>query len=201
MEGIDDRSALRELYPAPKPRALLKEVPRLDKHCLRFIALSPFCILSTVRPDAGPDLSPRGGPPGFARALDDHTLVLPDRPGNNRLDTLSNIASDPAVALLFLVPGVDETLRVYGTATIVPAGTFEDEPGAARASTTALKVSVERAFFHCAKALMRARLWSENAKVDRAVLPTLGEMLNDQIGDASPVESQQEMVRRYLQDL
>jgi PPOX class probable FMN-dependent enzyme len=201
VEGIDDRSALRELYPAPKPRALLKEIPRLDRHCLHFIALSPFCILSTVRPGAGPDLSPRGGLPGFARALDDHTLVLPDRPGNNRLDTLSNVAGSPAVALLFLVPGVDEMLRIYGTATIVPAGTFEDEPGARRASTTALKISVERAFFHCAKAAMRARLWSEDAKVDRAVLPTLGEILNDQIGVASPVESQQEMVRRYMQDL
>ena len=133
--------------------------------------------------------------------LDDRTLLLPDRPGNNRLDILSNIAANPAVALLFFVPGVDEMLRVYGAAAILPAGAFEDEVGAARPSATALKIAVERAFFHCAKALMRARLWSEEAKVDRASLPTMSEIMNDHSNESSPLESQEEMARRYVPDL
>jgi PPOX class probable FMN-dependent enzyme len=176
-------------------------VPRLDAHCARFIALSPFCVLSSVDSGAFPDLSPRGGEPGFVRMLDDRTLLLPDRPGNNRLDSLSNLADHPAVALLFFVPGVDELLRVYGTATILPAGSFLDERDTGRPSATALKISVERAFFHCAKALMRAHLWSEEAKVDRACLPTLGEMLKDQTGEEAPAESQEEMILRYLPEM
>jgi PPOX class probable FMN-dependent enzyme len=146
-------------------------------------------------------MSPRGGEPGFVKVHDDRTLLIPDRPGNNRLDSLSNLADNPAVGLLFFIPGVDELLRVYGRATILPAGAFVDERDTGRPSTTALTIAVERAFFHCAKAAMRARLWSEDARVDRGCLPTLGEMLNDQTGETSPPETQEEMIRRYLPEL
>jgi PPOX class probable FMN-dependent enzyme len=200
MGEIADPELLRDLYPAPGTRAVNKVIPRLDAHCMRFIALSPFCVLSTVSPEGWPDLSPRGGAPGFVRALDERTLVLPDRPGNNRLDSLSHLAAAPAVALLFFVPGVDETLRVYGSAAILPAGAFVDEAGG-RPSTTALRIGVERAFFHCAKALMRAHLWSEEARIDRATFPTLGQILKDQIGGMEQVETQEEMLLRYAQNL
>lgn len=128
--------------------------------------------------------------------------MLPDKTGNNRLDNLSNIVANPAVALLFMVPGVDETLRVYGAAEILPGTAFDDEfvPDS-RPPTTVLRVTVERAFFHCAKALMRARLWSEDAKIDRACLPSMGEIIKDQTQDPAPPETQEDMVRRYAKDL
>jgi PPOX class probable FMN-dependent enzyme len=201
MGEIDSAGQLRTLYPAPKERTLRKVLPRLDAHCINFIGLSPFCVLSTVDAEGCPDLSPRGGDPGFVKVLDAGTLLLQDRPGNNRLDSLSNIAERGAVALLFFIPGVDELLRVYGRAAILPAGAFEVEPGAGRPPTTALRIDVERAFFHCAKALMRSHLWSDEARVERSCLPTLGEILHDQLGEISPLESQEEMIRRYLPDL
>lgn len=200
MDTIEDPGSLRALYPAPGTRAVRKVIARLDAHCARFIALSPFCVISSVSPDGWPDLSPRGGAPGFVRVLDERTLVLPDRPGNNRLDSLSNVAATASVALLFLVPGVDETLRVHGSAAILPAGAFVDAH-ARRPSLTVLRIHVERAFFHCAKALMRARLWSDDARIDRDTFPTLGQILNDQLGDNAPPETQEQMLRRYAESL
>ncbi|HWE63968.1 MAG TPA: MSMEG_1061 family FMN-dependent PPOX-type flavoprotein [Chloroflexota bacterium] len=198
MESITNSAAVRALYPAPKERVLRKVLPCLDTHCARFIALSPFCVLASVDADDCPDMSPRGGAPGFVQLLDEHTLLLLDRPGNNRLDSLSHVADRPAVALLFFVPGVDEVLRVYGTATILPAGSFEHERDAGKPAVSALKISVQRAFFHCAKALMRAHLWSEDARIDRACFPTLGEIMHDQLGETTPAESQEEMICRFL---
>lgn len=200
MDTIEDARALRDRYPEPKPRALRKVVRRLDTHCARFIALSPFCVLASASPDAQPDLSPRGGAPGFVRVLDDHTLLLPDRPSNNRLDSLSKLAATPDLALLFFVPGVDETLRVYGRAALLPTGSFEDE-AIGLPSPSALRIDVDRAFFHCGKALMRARLWRDEARVDRSVLPSLGEILKDQIGDTGTPETQGEMLLRYAEEL
>jgi PPOX class probable FMN-dependent enzyme len=194
--------ALKSLYPAPKPRALRKVVYQLDDHCRRFIALSPFFVLSTVTPEGDPDLSPRGGDPGFVEIVDSQTLLLPDRPGNNRLDNLSNLATHAAVALLFMIPGVDETLRVYGTVEILPGSDFgarfvvNDRP-----PITVLKITVTRALFHCAKALMRARLWHEEAKIDRRTLPTYGEILKDETQDAAPPETQEEMLLRYAKEM
>jgi uncharacterized protein len=200
MDTIEDAGALRDCYPEPKSRALRKVVRRLDAHCARFIEFSPFCVLATASPEAQPDLSPRGGAPGFVRVLDDHTLMLPDRPGNNRLDTLSKLAANPELALLFFVPGVDETLRVYGRAAILAAGSFDDE-ATGLPSPSALRIDVERAFFHCGKAPLRARLWRDEARVDRSILPSLGEILKDQIGDAGTPETQDEMLRRYAEEL
>jgi len=141
IKTIEDAAVLRVLYPTPKERVLRKVILRLDAHCTDFIRLSPFCVLSSVSRQGTPDLSPRGGPPGFVAVRDAQTLLLRDQGGNNRLDNLSNIAATSAVALLFFVPGVDETLRVYGAATILPANAFADEDGAAGSATSALQIT------------------------------------------------------------
>ena len=202
---MTDRAAqLRELYPAPNERAVRKELDHLDPHCRRFIALSPFVVLASVAPgEDGPlDASPRGGAPGFVRALDDRTLLIPDAPGNNRLDSLTNIAATGRVGLLFLIPGIDETLRVNGTALVSDAPTllahFASERHPPR---VVVRVGVQQAYLHCAKAIMRSRLWTAAAQVERSALPTLGRMINDQLGLTTPPESQEAMLARYAKDL
>ncbi len=202
MGKIEDQKALRELYPAPSARALAKEVKELDAHCTRFIALSPFCVMGSATREGDPDLSPRGGAPGFAKVQDSRTIVIADRPGNNRLDSLSKLAANPRIALLFLVPGLDETLRVFGAAEIVAGADFGDDLiGNGRAPQTVLKITVQRAFFQCGKALMRAQLWGGEAKHDRGGLPTMGEIMSDQTGLPGPVETQDEMLERYRRQL
>jgi len=199
---IDSVDALRELYAQPKGRSLTKQLERLDVHCARFVALSPFVVVATGRPGAHMDCSPRGGEPGFVKVVDGRTLLLPDSPGNNRLDSMTNILETGRIGLLFLIPGVDETLRVNGGARLA------DEPEklahfarAARAPKLAIEVAVEEAYLHCAKALMRSKLWAPESLRERSVLPTMGQMLNDQTGKAAPAESQEAMVARYLPDL
>src|SRR4029077_17483060 len=113
---VDDEAGLRGRYQQPMGLAVLKQLDRLDAHCRNFLAYSPFAVIGSTRPGRGTDVSPRGDAPGFARVLDDHTIAIPDRPGNNRLDTLSNIVTDADVGLLFFIPGIDETLRINGTA-------------------------------------------------------------------------------------
>jgi len=143
MGKIEDPKALRDLYPAPGARALAKEVRELDAHCTRFIALSPFCVMGSATNAGDPDLSPRGGAPGFAKVRDSRTILMADRPGNNRLDSLSKLAANPRIALLFLVPGLDETLRVFGTAEIVAGADFgNDLISNGRAPQTVLKIAV-----------------------------------------------------------
>lgn len=199
LDTLDD---LRTLYPQPTERVRQKVIPALDRHCRHFIGLSPFVVLSTSDEDLNLDASPRGGDPGFVRVVDDTTLLLPDAPGNNRLDSLENIVRTGRVGLLFLIPGVDETLRVNGRALLstaaadIAACTTER-----RAPKVAIRISVGAAYLHCAKAFMRSRLWSEDAKIDRSTLPTIGEMIRDQTGLAIVPESREEMTRRYAADL
>jgi len=202
VSRIDSAEALARLYKTPSERARLKQLDRLDRHCRRFIELSPLAILGSSSPEGGADVSPRGGEPGFVRVLDEHTLALPDRPGNNRIDSLGNLIASPEVALLFLVPGVDELLRVAGRAEIRDdAELCQSFAVAERRPATVLLVHVREAFLHCGKALMRARLWDAQSQVERASLPSLGEMLKEQIGLAEPADSQAEMVARYREKL
>ncbi len=199
---VDSLAALAALYPEPKGRSLTKELPRLDVHCRRFIGLSPFVVVATASREGRLDSSPRGGPPGFAHVADDGTLWLPDYAGNNRLDSLRNVVDTGRAGLLFLIPGIDETLRVNGRARV-----RADEDALAvftserRPPRTVLEVSVEEAYLHCAKSLMRSRLWDPASRVERSVLPPLGQILNDQTGAPGPVESQEAMVARYQADL
>lgn len=198
---IDDLQRLRALYPAPGDRALRKQIAALDRHALRFIALSPFVVLSTSDAQGRQDASPRGGAPGFVHAGGDRRLWIPDAPGNHRLDSLSNIVATGRVGLLFLIPGVDETLRINGRACL------RDEPdrlapfAADPRVKLAIEVDVEEVYLHCAKALMRSQLWSDAARVERSVLPTIGQMIADQIGVEAPAETQAQMLARYAKDL
>lgn len=201
MTAVRSAEELRERYRQPVDDVLRKQLDRLDAHCRRFVALSPFVVLATSGPDGLADATPRGGEPGFVHVLDERTLLLPDRPGNNRLDSLGNLVATPGVGLLFLVPGVDETLRVNGVAELRD----DDELRARfavddRLPALVLVVSVREAYLHCGKALVRARLWDEESRVDRSTLPSLGEMLRDQLGLARG-ETQEEIVEIYRETL
>lgn len=176
---------LRELYGQPIERARLKTLRKLDVHCRSFIELSPLVFLGTAS-EAGGDVTPRGDRPGFVKILDDVTLAIPDWPGNNRLDSFINILSNPQVGLLFVVPGVDESLRVGGTAEITTdpelLASWEKVP------KSVLVVRVSEAFLHCGKALIRSRAWHDDYKVDRTQLPSYGRMLKEQIEIQDSVE-------------
>lgn len=199
---IDTIEALRKLYEPPGERALRKELPRLDRHCLRFIELSPFFVLATSGADGRLDASPRGGPPGFVKPVGDTTLVIPDLSGNNRLDSLENIVETRRAGLLFLIPGIDETLRVNGGAIVTTDPERLELVAAARGTPRAvIEVTVEEAYLHCAKAFMRSRLWAEASRRERSVLPTLGEILKDQLRSDGPAETQEQMLARYARDL
>ena len=199
---IESKEALRALYPPAKERSLKKQLARLDRHCLRFIGLSPFVVLASGGAGGHCDASPRGGEPGFVKAPDDATLLIPDAPGNNRLDTLENIIATGRVGLLFLIPGVDETLRVNGKARVVDTPKLLEEfSSEKRKPKLIIEVAVEDVYLHCAKALMRSKLWSSASQVERSVLPTMGQMLNDQTGTNAPAETQAEMAERYKADL
>jgi uncharacterized protein len=197
---IDSREALRRLYKAPNPRSVAKEIRRLDPHCLTFVTMSPLVAVATIG-SGGADVSPRGGPAGFVKALDDLTLIIPDFPGNNRLDSLENVLENGRVGLLFFVPGVDETLRVNGRATIrTDAALRELGTVDGKLPIAVLHVSVEQAYLHCGKALMRSGFWDPALHVDRATLPSIGEMIRDQTSGAD-AETQAEMLVRYRETL
>jgi PPOX class probable FMN-dependent enzyme len=193
-DQITTEAELRARFTAPGRLAILKQLDRLDHNCRRFIALSPFLCLASARPDGLADNSPRGDAPGFVQVLDERTLLIPDRPGNNRLDSMANILHNPNVGLLFFIPGVTETLRVNGRARLTGSpellARFEVR---GRAPKAAIVVEVVEAFLHCSKALIRSRLWEDDAKVDRQALPTLGRM----IAEAVDGRAAQETVAEY----
>ncbi len=165
----------------PMLRATGKVLPALDRHCRAMIERSTFCVISSFGP-SGADVSPRGDPPGFCRILDDRHLLLPDRIGNNRFDTMGNLFHNPAVGMLFLVPGMSEILRINGSARIT-----DDQallaPSAVRGQVpkVGLVIAVKEAYLHCAKAVNRAKLWDAAMHIDRAELPSYMDMLGDQV--------------------
>ncbi|HEV7255131.1 MAG TPA: pyridoxamine 5'-phosphate oxidase family protein [Mesorhizobium sp.] len=203
MEFISTREELRARYGEASSRARLKELQKLDGHCRGFLAKSPFVLIGSQDSSGRGDVTPKGDRPGFTIALDDHTLAIPDRPGNNRLDTWENLIENPSVGLLFLIPGMDETLRVEGIGRL----TFDDSLRARCAAegklpTAVLVVEVRSAFMHCAKAFMRSELWKPETWPDRAKLPTLGQILKDQIGfEQSAAETDQQLVEIYRQSM
>ena len=194
--------ALRTLYAEPRERAVKKQLSVLDAHARRFIELSPFVVLASSAAGGAIDASPRGGAPGFVRTPDAHTLLLPDAPGNNRLDSFSNIVETARVGLLFLIPGFDETLRVNGSAVLsTDAAEIARCTDDKRAPKLVIRVAVQEVYLHCAKAFMRSKLWSAESHVPRGAMPTLGRMIADQTGIDIAPETQEEMVRRYAADL
>jgi PPOX class probable FMN-dependent enzyme len=199
---ITDPDVLRAHYGEPKDLARKKTLHRLDRHCRAFIAQSPFLVIGSADDQGTADVSPRGDYPGFVQVPDDRTLVIPDRPGNKRVDTLANLLAQPKVGLLFLVPGMNETLRVNGTARITtdPA-VLEPLSFQGKLPLSALVVRVEEAFLHCAKALLRARLWDPATQIDRSLFPPLGRMIADQIDGQDADEAEllvQESIDKQL---
>ena len=190
-------SSLRECYTEePSERARLKVQRGIDGHMRKFIALSPFVCLGSSSAD-GADVTPRGDQPGFVHVLDDHTLLIPDWPGNNRLDTLMNIEANPNVGLLFLIPGFTESLRVNGRAEIsLDPVLLERWTVNGRHPRSVLRVTVREAFLHCGKAILRSKLWDESAQVDRSALPSYGQMLKDQ----TQVRDSAEQIQASVED-
>lgn len=179
---IRDRAALRQVYAQPSERAVQKQLPRLDKHCRAFIAISPFVVVATAGSDGRMDCSPRGDQPGFVQVHGERTLLLPDRVGNNRLDSIQNLLDNPRIGLLFVVPGMNETLRVNGRARLSVAPALLDRFVVSNAKPrSVIVVEVEEAYMHCARSFLRARLWDAKAQIDRKSFPTLGQILADQV--------------------
>ena len=177
-EVITSVEQVRAIMGSPAPRAERKEIGAIDAHARAFIAKSPFVLVCSSDSRGRMDVSPKGDPPGFVQVLDDKTLAIPDRPGNRRADTFCNLVENPHVGLLFLVPGKRETLRVSGTAIIVrDAGLRESMAVNGKAPELAIVASVEQVFFHCAKCVIRSRLWQPEAWPDLAGLPSLAEAL------------------------
>lgn len=204
--NIRTLSELRKIYGSASERAVKKEIPALDIHAIQFIGFSPFVVLASVNANGDLDASPRGGAAGFVKVQDANTLLIPDAPGNNRLDTLENIIATGHLGLLFLVPGFDETLRVNGRAVLSNAP--EDLAFCAderRTPVLAIRVQVESVYLHCAKSLMRSKLWDPAHHVERSRMPAMGDMLRDQVrqfkGEEMAVESEAQTLARYRQSL
>jgi len=191
-QTVSTPAELRTIYGTPPADSLAVRcvLPHLDKHHRAFIALSPFVVIASADAQGLSDVSPRGDLPGFVAAPDDHTLLLPDRPGNNKLETLSNILENPNVALIFFVPGRNDSLRVNGRARITTDPALLDPLAAqGKSPRSALIVTVEQAWLHCGKALIRSRLWDTEAKVAPDALPTLGKMLADQVAGVDAAQT------------
>jgi PPOX class probable FMN-dependent enzyme len=191
QHAVTDEAALRALFEPVHTLAVTKQQGRLGPHAQAFIRRSPFLCIGTQTPDGRADVSPRGDAPGFVRILDETTLAIPDRPGNNRLDTLSNIVANPAVGLLFIVPGFDDTLRIAGTAQLSTAPELLAGFAVnARTPSIAIVVRVDEVFLHCAKAFRRSRLWDPASRQDRTTMPSLVQMILEETGGAVSADEQ-----------
>ena len=180
-DTVETEVELREIMGEPGGLALGKQLDRLDRHCRDFVALSPFVLVGTSDAEGACDVSPRGDEPGFVLVLDEKTLVIPERPGNRRLDSLLNILESGSVGLLFMIPGFEETLRVNGRASVVrDPDILEQTTSHGKRPPAAIAVEVEECFLHCAKAFKRSGLWRADGWPERSKLPSLGRMLRDQ---------------------
>ena len=192
LHYITSEDELRAMHHAPMSRATDKVLDHLDKHCRAVVELSPFCVIAT-QGEHGADVSPRGDPPGFVRVLDDRTVLLPDRVGNNRLDAMCNLLVNPRIGMLFLVPGMGETLRINGTAQITnDQRVLEACTVQGRAPKVGMVIRVEEAFLHCAKALSRSALWDASRQIDRSQLPSYAEMLLDHVNGLTEAENERQ---------
>lgn len=181
MTQITTLEQLRELYPMPAPLVVEKDVHHIDLHSRTFLQHSTLMFLATEGKEGFLDLSPRGGAAGFIKVLDDHTIAFPDSPGNNRLDTLSNLLANPKVGLLCMVPGVEEIVRIKGTASLHIDEELRQQCLDGKSTPKlVVKVAVEALFFHCPKALMLSKVWKSESYQDRSFLPSLLAIIKDQ---------------------
>jgi PPOX class probable FMN-dependent enzyme len=198
VDIIDDIADIREIYGEPNPRAVKKQLPRLEKHSRAFIAHSPFLVIASTDPSGRCDASPKGDAPGFVQVLDDTTLLIPDRLGNNRIDTIGNLLTCPGVGLIFFVPGLRETLRVNGSAQITTDPALL-EPCAVngKAPRSGILVTAEEVYFHCGKALIRSDLWNPDKQLAPSEFPSLGRIITEQIGEGSVEEAERYTAESY----
>jgi hypothetical protein len=198
MDIVEDLEELRELYGPPGERSVKKQLSRLDKHCRAFIARSPFLVMASSDPSGRCDASPKGDAPGFVQVLDNETLLIPDRLGNNRVDTIGNLLERPGVGLIFFVPGLNETLRVNGRARVTtdPA-LLEPLAVNGKVPRSGILVAAEEVYFHCGKALIRSDLWNPEKQLGRSEFPSLGRILADQIGGMSVEEAERATAESY----
>jgi PPOX class probable FMN-dependent enzyme len=193
---------LGSIYPAPSPRVIAKARPEIDAHAANFIRMSPFCVLATSGSDGSVDASPRGGNPGFVHVTSPTQLLMPDRSGNNRIDSFRNIVEGSGqLQLIFFVPGIDETLRVGGTGKLSAdpelVASMEEFGKLPRAVLT---IAVREAYFHCGKALMRSKLWSPDYRMERTALPSISQIIHEQTRLGEP-EPQAAVEARYRTQL
>jgi hypothetical protein len=186
ITSIDE---LRTVVPEPREAAVKKDIGVLDVHCRTLIARSPFVLVATSAADGRCDVSPKGDAPGFVQVLDEHTLVIPDRPGNRRMDSYGNILENPHVGLIFLIPGMDETLRVNGAARIIrDAAVLERCAVDGKRPQLAIAVDVQEAFIHCPKCFLRSKMWDTSTWRPRSELPSMAQIMVDQLKIDVPVE-------------
>lgn len=182
MRFIETREQLRTLYRQPGELPLRKEMRRLEAHSRNFLAKSPFVLIGSQDRSGNADVTPKGDKPGFVAVLDDFTIAIPDRPGNNRLDTWENVIENPAVGLIFLIPGMDETLRINGEARLTDDHALRERLAAeGKLPVSVLVVKIRAVYMHCAKAFMRSHLWMPESWPARSEMPTLGEIMRDQL--------------------
>lgn len=195
---IDTLDQLQALYGEAHERSLRKEITYLSEPYQALVAASPFVVLATHGPD-GLDCSPRGDAPGFVRVLDERTLLLPDRPGNNRIDSLRNIINDPHVALLFLIPGVGESFRVNGRASIsLEPQLLELCTAHGKLPRSVLRISIDTCYFQCSKAAVRSGLWNSERHVERASLPSAGDLLKAVMDPSFDVQAYERELQERL---
>jgi len=198
VDTIENPQQLRQLYGEPGERAVKKQLTRFDRHCRNFIALSPFLVIASSDPSGRCDASPKGDAPGFVQVVDDTTLLIPDRLGNNRVDTLGNLLSSPGIGLIFFVPGLNETLRVNGRAQVTTDPELL-EPLAVNGKRprSGIVVAAEEIYFHCGKALIRSDLWNSKKQIERAAFPSLGRIIAEQVGGIDPDEAERQTTESY----
>jgi PPOX class probable FMN-dependent enzyme len=198
LDTIESPRQLRELYGEPMERSVKKQLTRLDRHCRNFIALSPFLVIASSDPAGRCDASPKGDAPGFVRVIDDTTLLIPDRLGNNRVETLGNLLTRPGVGLIFFVPGINETLRINGRARVTTDPELL-EPLAVNGKVprSGILVAAEEIYFHCGKALIRSDLWNPEKHVARGSWPSLGRIIAEQAGGMDPDEAERQTAESY----
>ncbi len=199
---IDDATILRQRYGSVSRTAALKQLPKLDQHCRHFISRSPFLVMATSDADGRCDASPKGDAPGFVTVQDDTTLLIPDRLGNNRVDSLQNILANPHVGLIFFLPGYQETLRVNGHAAIsTDPALLEATAHAGKPPKSVIVVTVEEAYMHCGKALIRSHLWDATRHIEKGSFPTLAKIVSDQINDLDETEADAKIEDAYQNKL
>jgi hypothetical protein len=201
-DALATQAAVREAYGEVRALAAAKTRDRLDAWSRKFISLSPFCVIASADARGWCDATPRGDAPGFVRALDDRTLAMPDRLGNNRVDTLLNVASNPRVGLVFMIPGVRETLRVNGRAVISTDAALRDSMAErGKAPSSVLVITIEELFFHCGKALIRSDLWNPEKHLPPGTIPPIGRMVAEQLGGIDPAKAEADTLTAYVERL